>query len=408
MITASIPLRTVMVHPSQRNPKFSRRRPLILTLKRGEKARTIALRPVLVGSAIGVLALFLTAYIGATAYLIYRDDLLGAAVSRQVSMQYAYEERIAALRSELDRLSSRHAVQTEGVAEQLSQLLDKQDLIERRQATLDGIVSRARAAGVNVPGAGEMAEAPPAQETTARPTAASASEASVRPILATVRASLNDSETHLADALESVSAAADGEVDRLTSALAPIGVDHERGADEAPQGGPFIAAGGTLHFVERAALVARTIDDIAQLRRAASVRPVEMPVKAMYVSSRFGYRVDPFLKRQAFHSGLDFVASAGTTVRATAPGTVISAGWNGGYGQMVEVEHADGVSTRYGHLSKILVKVGAEIDAGAPVGRVGSTGRSTGPHLHYETLRDGKAVNPGLYLAAGKALRTGS
>ena len=134
--------------------------------------------------------------------------------------------------------------------------------------------------------------------------------------------------------------------------------------------------------------------------------PIGVPVKAVHVSSRFGYRLDPFLKRPAFHAGVDFVAAAGTTVRATAAGIVINAGWSGGYGQMVEIDHADGVSTRYGHLSAFLVSVGDRVEAGAPIGRVGSTGRSTGPHLHYETRRNGKTVNPAIYLAAGKALRS--
>ena len=102
------------------------------------------------------------------------------------------------------------------------------------------------------------------------------------------------------------------------------------------------------------------------------------------------------------------IRAAGTTVRATATGIVNNASWNGGYGNMVEVEHADGVSTRYGHLSAFLVSVGDRVEAGAPIARVGSTGRSTGPHLHYETLHRGKTVNPAVYLAAGKALRTKS
>ena len=93
-------------------------------------------------------------------------------------------------------------------------------------------------------------------------------------------------------------------------------------------------------------------------------------------------------------------------MRATAPGTVVSAGWKGGYGKMVEIRHADGVSTRYGHLSADPCRGRRSASpAGTPIGRVGSTGRSTGPHLHYETRRDGKAVDPALYLAAGRALQ---
>jgi YD repeat-containing protein len=83
---------------------------------------------------------------------------------------------------------------------------------------------------------------------------------------------------------------------------------------------------------------------------------------------------------------------------------VVSAGWSGGYGQLVEIRHPDGVTTRYGHLSAILVQEGARVEAGALIGRVGSTGRSTGPHLHYETRRAGKAVDPAVFLAAGRAL----
>ncbi len=171
-----------------------------------------------------------------------------------------------------------------------------------------------------------------------------------------------------------------------------------------PQGGPFIPAEG-LHFVERVALLKKSLDGINALRRDALALPVRLPVKARGLSSRFGYRIDPFLNRPAFHAGLDFVADAGATVRATAAGTVVSAGLDGGYGEMVEIAHADGVSTRYAHLSRILVSAGTHVEAGTPIGLVGSTGRSTGPHLHYETRRDGEAMDPALYLAAGRALR---
>jgi murein DD-endopeptidase MepM/ murein hydrolase activator NlpD len=92
----------------------------------------------------------------------------------------------------------------------------------------------------------------------------------------------------------------------------------------------------------------------------------------------------------------------GSEAQVTAPGTVVSAGWNGGYGRMVEVEHADGFTTRYGHLSKILVKKGQQLSAGDIVGKVGSTGRSTGPHLHYEVRRNGEALNPSRFLKAGR------
>ena len=104
------------------------------------------------------------------------------------------------------------------------------------------------------------------------------------------------------------------------------------------------------------------------------------------------------------HTGLDFRSSSGDPVRATASGKVESAGWSGGYGKMVEIDHGNGLSTRYGHLSEIDVKVGQPIKIGQTIGRVGSTGRSTGPHLHYETRIEGDAVDPQKFLRAGLRL----
>ena len=94
----------------------------------------------------------------------------------------------------------------------------------------------------------------------------------------------------------------------------------------------------------------------------------------------------------------------GDPVRATADGVVESAGWSGGYGKMVEIDHGNGFATRYGHMSEIEVKVGQKIKIGQDIGRVGSTGRSTGPHLHYETRIDGEAVDPQKFLRAGLRL----
>ena len=124
----------------------------------------------------------------------------------------------------------------------------------------------------------------------------------------------------------------------------------------------------------------------------------------LHMTSGFGVRPDPFLGRPAMHSGLDFRSETGDPVRATANGVVESAGWSGGYGNMIEIDHGNGFATRYGHLSKIEAKVGQQIRIGQIIGRVGSTGRSTGPHLHYETRIDGDAVDPQKFLRAGLRL----
>ena len=106
----------------------------------------------------------------------------------------------------------------------------------------------------------------------------------------------------------------------------------------------------------------------------------------------------------AFHAGIDFERDAGESVRATAGGRVTNAGWSGGYGEMVEIDHGGGLATRYGHLSAVLVRVGDEVKIGSLLGLAGSTGRSTGPHLHYETRVNGEAVDPMRFLNAGRLL----
>jgi murein DD-endopeptidase MepM/ murein hydrolase activator NlpD len=115
-------------------------------------------------------------------------------------------------------------------------------------------------------------------------------------------------------------------------------------------------------------------------------------------------RVDPFLGTPAMHTGLDLHGATGDPVRATADGTVVAAGWNGGYGRVVDIDHHNGLSTRYGHLSSVEVRVGQPVKRGQVVGKVGSTGRSTGPHLHYETRLKGEAVDPQKFLRAGEKL----
>jgi murein DD-endopeptidase MepM/ murein hydrolase activator NlpD len=137
--------------------------------------------------------------------------------------------------------------------------------------------------------------------------------------------------------------------------------------------------------------------------------PLRTPVTGeIDETSPFGVRVDPFLRVPAMHTGIDFRGEMGEPIHATAAGTVTMAGWSGGYGNMVEVNHGNGLATRYGHLSRIDVTVGQSIRLGQVVGRLGSTGRSTGPHVHYETRVYGEAVNPSKFLDAGAKLFGGS
>lgn len=127
---------------------------------------------------------------------------------------------------------------------------------------------------------------------------------------------------------------------------------------------------------------------------SADIRPTGRPVNEGYISSYFGERMDPFNGEEAFHKGIDFAADAGADVVAVASGIVTWAGKRDGYGVLIEVSHGNGYTTRYGHNERALVKVGDTVQRGQAVAVVGSSGRSTGPHVHFEVLRNGGAVNP--------------
>jgi murein DD-endopeptidase MepM/ murein hydrolase activator NlpD len=132
--------------------------------------------------------------------------------------------------------------------------------------------------------------------------------------------------------------------------------------------------------------------------------PTEPPVELAALGSSFGWRIDPFTGRSALHTGLDFQADTGTPIMAAAGGVVVVAEPHPAYGNMVEVEHGSDLITRYAHASRLLVKKGDLVKRGQKIAEVGSTGRSTGPHLHFEVLVQGVPQNPQKFLAAGRQM----
>ncbi len=132
--------------------------------------------------------------------------------------------------------------------------------------------------------------------------------------------------------------------------------------------------------------------------------PIQAPVSGSRLGSSFGNRIDPFNGSVAFHAGLDFQAPVGTEIRAAGGGRVKRAAWANDLGFLVEIEHGDGLISRYAHTSKMFVKAGDLVAPGQRIALVGSTGRSTGPHLHFEVLHDGKFVNPEQYLEVGSLI----
>lgn len=156
---------------------------------------------------------------------------------------------------------------------------------------------------------------------------------------------------------------------------------------------PFIAPAAVITVTRAADLVGTPIRPI--LRGTRGVHAVSgLPLASAAISSRYGNRFHPLLGRWQQHSGVDMAAPAGTPVAATGAGSVVSAGWGGNYGYMVVIDHGGGVQTRYAHLSRMDVAAGQSVESGQRLGAVGSTGRSTGPHLHYEMRVNGRPVDP--------------
>jgi murein DD-endopeptidase MepM/ murein hydrolase activator NlpD len=176
-----------------------------------------------------------------------------------------------------------------------------------------------------------------------------------------------------------------------TAELKRLGITPARVGSHAGVGGPFESAGNSTFKA-----LFDSWKKLDQLQDGVIAIPSDKPVKTnVEFTSGFGVRSDPFVHGAAMHPGIDLAGSYGTPIYATADGTVLRAGWNsGGYGNMVELDHGRGIVTRYGHMSAVLVHAGDHVTRGQQIGRMGSTGRSTGNHLHYEVRIDGRPVNP--------------
>jgi murein DD-endopeptidase MepM/ murein hydrolase activator NlpD len=186
--------------------------------------------------------------------------------------------------------------------------------------------------------------------------------------------------------------------DKLKNSLARY---EERKQKGAPQGGPYDPADVETLNSDRESLGVG-VQYLVELEKLVHSMPLSPPIDRFWISSHFGKRYDPFRKRLAMHHGTDLVGSFKAKIVSTAPGVVTYARSYGAYGRFVEVEHAAGLTTRYGHLHKILVKRGQRVERGQVIGLQGNTGRSTGDHLHYEVRYDNKPIDPEKFLKAGK------
>lgn len=403
-----------------------RREPHTVIIARGDDIRHFQVRPWIATLACSVLASMAVGYLLATSYLVLRDDLIDATTARQARIQQAYEDRISALRAQVDRITSRQMLDQQLMETKVGELLDRQSKLTQRHGRLGPLLDRAeidpaalpasvplpankpdlRAAYASPTGQVELASAagaPFALWSTRKSTeqGETAADRADRAFVA-INRSLSSIETEQLSRMNAIAQDAYETADAISAALQDAGLKAEASDNRNAMGGPLVAVESPALFDSKVKELDEALDLLDRMKSQARSLPISNPSPGHSISSTFGVRPDPLLGTPAMHSGMDFRAPTGSPVRVTAEGSVISAGWNGGYGRMVEVQHANGFTTRYAHLSKILVSEGQKVTAGDIVGKVGSSGRSTGPHLHYEVRRNGDALNPVRFIKAGK------
>jgi murein DD-endopeptidase MepM/ murein hydrolase activator NlpD len=453
---------------------FARPRPQTLpfvTFTTSTRTHSYAIHPVLwLGGALVAASLAL-AGIASGLYVAFHDDILEIAINRPIRMEQSYEDRIAALRSEIDRINSRQLLDQDAFEGKIAQLTIRQDDLRAQEARVAGLLAKANEQNIHVangmdigiiPGqlGGNLA-APTATSSVPSPGATPAQlpvPALPHPIddvplrsswlmntgstrsdarltersspgvqIARVEQDLDRMRTETMNSIAVVTGLAETNSRRIERVVDRLGLRMADAETPVPQipvpkarptdGGNQAAAaaqdrgvGGPLvPIMDEREIIARAeaaLSRLSQLKQGIGLLPLGQPISGQIeVTSPFGERPDPFLGTLAMHTGVDFRAGFGDAVVATASGVVTEASRQGGYGNMVEIDHGNGIATRYGHLSQFAVVVGQKVKAGHIIGYVGSTGRSTAPHLHYETRVSGVAVNPESYLQAGNQLR---
>jgi murein DD-endopeptidase MepM/ murein hydrolase activator NlpD len=368
--------------------------------------RHISIRPAVFYAGFAALA---TTNVLTLVGLMMAPDIARLFSDQNGSVFTAYEDRIAQLRLEVDRLQSRHYAQTGDINLQLQELAQTQEVLVEQHQYVKQLAEKAAALGIDsaplapkaVDGGDDLAPAPDVP---------AATDGDAGSQVAAAAQSVNQMMEESRLALTTLSDEASAKTDQIVGALATIGIKPKLPESDADaEGGPLLPPVDGVEstsLIDEANGVAAALDRFVAARDAAAVAPIHKPVATISrVSSIFGNRKDPFTGRLAFHSGIDFAAPQGTTVLSAGAGTVSFVGQISGYGNVVEVTHPGGLITRYGHLSAFLAKLGDAVSTGSPIARVGSTGRSTGPHLHFEVRRADNAVDPARYLNAGKILQ---
>jgi murein DD-endopeptidase MepM/ murein hydrolase activator NlpD len=348
--------------------------------------RQVRLGPIAFWIGVGTLVIMAGWSVTAATYLAFRDDVLRTLIAHQAEQQFAYEDRIAELRAQIDRTTSRQLLDQEQFQQKLDDLTRRQATLEQHATAMSAVTDPATTGSIKTP-------APRGSR-----------QSSISDSLGRVEASLDRVEQRQSLALNQMENRYEGKAHLMRGVLSQLGLKLDT---PAAIGGPFVPVKlpENESFDRSIMRVNLARADADRLSNTLVTVPVRKPVTGdIDLSSPFGVRMDPFVHEAAMHTGIDFRGEMGEPIHATAAGTVTIAGWTGGYGKMVEIDHGNGLATRFGHLSEIDVSVGQKIRIGEVVGKLGSTGRSTGPHLHYETRINGEPVNPQKFLDAGDKL----
>ncbi|KTE03734.1 peptidase M23 [Sphingopyxis sp. H038] len=331
-----------------------------------------------------IAGIVLLAWAGATLAVLVNQLLSSgerAAVAQQQAAAAASEARIAKYRN--------------NVAETAADLEDRQEQLEEWSKVHFGVEPAAVTPEAHTAGAAPAAEQAPLK-TSALIDPNLPPEAQ---ILARLEARQEDFATRLLTAVNERAAKAEGAVAKL--GMNPAALVRNAAAG---RGGPFIpyrgGKGRASSLGKSFAALESALFRMEVLERTLVALPSGKPANVLMLSSSYGYRSDPFTGAGAMHSGLDFPGPMGSPILAAAPGRVVYVGQKSGYGNVVEVDHGQGILTRYAHLSGFTSTVGAQVAAGQQIAKMGSTGRSTGSHLHFEVRLNGVAVNPRRFLEA--------
>jgi murein DD-endopeptidase MepM/ murein hydrolase activator NlpD len=384
--------------------------------------RAVRLRPIAFWVLVALLAGMAAWTITTATYFAFREDVLTGLIARQTEMQFGYEDRIAELRAQVDRMSSRQLLDQEQYEQKLEQILRRQSALESRANALNGLGDITGSVRQPSRGAGELRPLKPGQpndkgafrllpdkqaDLRSHPMLAGGVGAAI----ARLNASLDRVEQQQAESLSVMEDNYEAKARRMRAILSELGVGVLRsvGAEHTmAMGGPFIPARlpkESIIFERQIQRISLARNHVHRLNRALMNIPLRKPMDGeIDLISGFGVRLDPFSGSPAMHTGIDIHGDVGEPVRATADGTVSAAGWSGGYGRAIDVDHGNSLSTRYAHLSSIDVRVGQSVKTGQIIGRLGTSGRSTGPHLHYETRIKGEAVDPQKFLRAAQRL----